>query len=48
VTKVERFAYVGTTYSGDVGCLTDEISVFTNFIVFEDAREYTQLWAKEV
>ena len=45
----ERFAYTGVTYSGDVGSLTDETSTrWTNFIVYEDALDYTLLWAKEV
>ena len=36
----ERFAFVGITFSGDIGTMTDDNSLWTNFIIYENAKDY--------
>ena len=44
----ERFAFVGMSKSGDLCNLLSSAGLRSNFIIYEDAADYTQLWAKEV
>jgi hypothetical protein len=39
---------VGTSLSGDLCNLLSSARLRSNFIIYEDASDYTQLWAKEV